>query len=455
MKNFKGLFISVLMLVGLLFSGCGSEITAYRYSDCFVESSDKILVLPFLDARTFVDKNDPLKDQVAEKARLIFVEELRKNCDFARAMLIVPKIEGQHSNYSMSDAVLLAGKYNCNIVFCGQVFSFTGTRAASIPPRAGLFVRVFDAAKKKQIFAGESYNAAGVPGADGGREHQCRIAAAKILKNLSQKKSLQTVAIKPVEENAQKILFLPYHERKNPLNMIEKNGGGPVVTSIYGMELARKGKIDVMLDAVAEKADYYNKVTKEDALAIARAAGADYVVRGEVVEFRRAQSVPSLWSAAISLSILAAQVMFAEVSGVDIATEVYRVSDGECLYVNRQISHQKYVVSAEKTVRMLAGPVATEIMAAINNKDALSATPIIDDIEVPDSEEEIKEAASKLAAENSKGKAVEASTESVVKTEESDSQKLAANVEEEAVGKEMAEDNAAQSNRAFPPMRRK
>ena len=102
---------------------------------------------------------------------------------------------------------------------------------------------------------------------------------------------------------------------------------------------------------------------------------------GQVVEFRRAQSVPSFYSAVISTAVLAAQIVFAEVSGVDVATEVYRVSDGMCVMSRRDRSQQKYVVQAEKTVRRIAEGMSAGVAGAMRNPSAEAMEPCIDSLE--------------------------------------------------------------------------
>ncbi|MHC4870611.1 MAG: hypothetical protein ACYTFY_02085 [Planctomycetota bacterium] len=469
MKLSEAVFLLPTLIASLFLLGCGSEISAYKYADYQPEKRTKILVLPFLDTRTFKDKADPLKDKVAERARLLFIKELRAHKKLNRAIVIAPELEKRSHDYSLYDVKCFAEKYNSELVFCGQVFSFTGTRAASIPPRSGLFVRAFDGANGKLVFAGESYNAAGVPGADGGREHQCSVAAAAVVRNFIEESSAATAVIKSVTPDLPKVLILPFRERKNPINLIENNGGGPVVTSIYGMELARSGRLNVLHGVNSDKAGFQEPLSSETALKLAADAGADYVIRGEVVEFRRAQSVPSLWSAAISLSILAAQVMFAEVSGVDIAAEIYRVSDGACIYAKRDISHQKYVVSAEKTVRVIAVTNASQMVYAIeNNAGQNPVKPLIDSIEVPKTKEEIEAAAKKLAGTENKEILPPESAGSLKKEDaavvdassgeknkiESTEKKAVAVKQVATPDKAVAADAGAEKNK-LPPLRRK
>ncbi len=387
------------LVICILITGCGSSINAYKKENAGVKRTDKLLVLPFLDSRTFTDKTKANTiDNIKDITRNIFVDELRKNKKFARTIVIMPKLSPSNYDYSLAKVLRLAKKYDCNIVFCGQIFSFVKTRAASIPPRAGLFIRIYDVRKKAEIFVGESYSAAGAPGARGGREYQCKLASKNILNNFLKGNSATTVTIPNPSKGSPKVLILPYYEKDNPINLIDKTGGGPVVSSIFGMELAKRGKIDVRLGTSLGNVSYGNLIKTAEAIKIGKKEGADYVVRGQVTEFRRAQSVPSLWSAAISLSILAAQVMFAETSGVDIATEVYRVKDGKCIFAKRDISHQKYVVSAEKTVREIAQITIPALSKSIlSKKSQTSVTPIINSITVPKTEKEIKEAAEKIA----------------------------------------------------------
>lgn len=178
---------------------------------------------------------------------------------------------------------------------------------------------------------------------------------------------------------AVRVLMLPYHDMENPNNLIPSTGGGEVVTSLYGTQLALDPGIRLMWDSSGQ-VSHDRLVSIDEALALGRMVGADYVVRGQVVEFRRAQSVPSFYSAIISTAVLAAQIVFAEMSGVDVATEVYRVSDGLCVMSRRDRAQQKYVVQAEKTVRRLAAGMAAGVGRAVKEKEPEAMDPLIDEL---------------------------------------------------------------------------
>jgi AAA ATPase containing von Willebrand factor type A (vWA) domain len=174
-----------------------------------------------------------------------------------------------------------------------------------------------------------------------------------------------------------KVLILPYHERENPDNLIAHTGGGEVVTALFGAKLAMEPGVQVMWSGGNTYTHNY-LASVDEAIAYGRMSGVDYIVRGQVVEFRRAQSVPSFYSAVISTAVLAAQIFFAEMSGVDVATEVYRVADGRCIMSRRDRSQQKYVVQAEKTVRKIATSMANDIAAVMKDPAATEMDPLID-----------------------------------------------------------------------------
>ncbi len=189
------------------------------------------------------------------------------------------------------------------------------------------------------------------------------------------------VSVPPRTGGPIRVLILPYHDRDNENNLIANTGGGEVVTTLYGTQLALDPQVQIMWDGTGQ-ATHHRLVSREDAIEMGRLAGADYVVRGQVVEFRRAQSVPSFYSAVISTAVLAAQVFFAEMSGVDVATEVYRVSDGLCVMSRRDRAQQKYVVQAEKTVRRMALGMADSVAAVIRAAEPEAMDPLIDDLTV-------------------------------------------------------------------------
>ncbi|MCD8141420.1 MAG: hypothetical protein LUE17_16930 [Planctomycetaceae bacterium] len=189
------------------------------------------------------------------------------------------------------------------------------------------------------------------------------------------------VSVPPRTGGPIRVLILPYHDRENENNLIANTGGGEVVTTLYGTQLALDPQIQIMWDGTGQ-ATHHRLISREEAIEMGRLAGADYVVRGQVVEFRRAQSVPSFYSAVISTAVLAAQMFFAEMSGVDVATEVYRVSDGMCVMSRRDRAQQKYVVQAEKTVRRMALGMADSVAAVIRAGEPEAMDPLIDELTV-------------------------------------------------------------------------
>ncbi len=176
-----------------------------------------------------------------------------------------------------------------------------------------------------------------------------------------------------------RVLILPYHDRPNSHNLIPNTGGGEVVTTLFGTQLALDSGITLLWDGSGQ-ATHDRLEGKDEAIMMGRLAGADYVIRGQVVEFRRAQSVPSFYSAMISTAVLAAQIFFAEMSGVDVATEVYRVSDGMCVMSRRDRSQQKYVVQAEKTVRRMAAEMADSVGFVVRQTRPMPMDPLIDEL---------------------------------------------------------------------------
>jgi len=369
-----------------LLGGCGEQISAYRLIGHDPAKAKKILVLPFLDTRTFKDPRDPHIDTAREKTREIFISVMRKMPAFQdKEIVALPAARDCHS--IAADRVLAIGRqHGADLVITGQIFSFTETRAASIPPRAGLFVRIFSVPDGKLVFVGDDYRAAAGPGARGGREAQAELAAQAILNEYAaittparRERRLLKTEINLSAEDAVKVLLLPFHERPNPDNLIEHTGGGEVVTSLFEMELAKEGKVRLIYPP-DEVGGHDRLLMPSEALELAKKLGADYVLRGQVIEFRRAMSVPSWYSAIISVAILAAQVMFAEVSGVDIAIEIWRAADGACVFARRNTEIQKYVVQAEKTVRAIAAATVPLIKQAITAKDAPAVAPIIDSI---------------------------------------------------------------------------
>ncbi len=378
----------------LFLSGCGDPVSSYRLPDHDPRTAQTILVLPFLDARTFRADRDPVNGKLETVARDIFVEAMQDHPAFRGKTILRPEVGRDRTSLSLAEALDYGLRFNADLVVAGQVFSYMRTRAASIPPRAGLFVRIFSVPDKRMVFVGDDYKYAGGPGARGGRRLQAEVAAKNLLQSYVASKPAGGTArgrsnrsvpdvVKQAPEDAPAILVLPFHERPNPNNLIEKTGGGAVVSSLYSMELGRLGFAHLLTPAT-EAAGHSTLLTPEQALDLARTSGADYVLRGQVVEFRRAMSVPSFYSVLISTALLAAQILFAEFSGVDIATELWRVEDGACVYAKRDASKQKYVVQAEKTVRRLAKQTARDIRQAIRKPPQTAARPLIDTIEVAD-----------------------------------------------------------------------
>lgn len=368
--------LRMTLVVCLLAPGCSNpSVATYRLPGHDPDAVQTVAVLPFLDARSLRDPRDPLDDEAAEVTRRIFLEELQATPALARRTLIAPRLAAPTISRSVSEAVDFGQQLQADLVVAGQVFSFVDTRGASIPPRAGLFVRFISVPEERTVFAGEDYRAGGSK--PGGRQERAREVCRAILDQYGQGPALPAADT----EQAPRLLVLPYHERENTANLIPHTGGGAVVTSLLQMELARSGRVRIV-EPDGKTATHGALLSVAEALAAGRAAGADYVLRGQVVEFRRAMSVPNLLSAVISTAIVAAQMIFAEMSGVDFATEIYRVEDGACVFAQRDASRQKYVVRTEVTIRRLCQRTVPRILHSLAPSAAAAATPLIDTLEV-------------------------------------------------------------------------
>ncbi|MBN2713256.1 MAG: hypothetical protein JXR97_12620 [Planctomycetes bacterium] len=419
----------------LLAGGCGEPLTAYRAAGHDPKAVKKMLVLPFLDARTFRDEKDPVNDNLDVEARDIFVSAIKANDLLKDKEIITPDMHRSKDSLTTEQAIALGRKYGADAVVVGQIFSYTETRAASIPPRAGMFIRIFSVPDKRIVFVGDHYQSAGGPGATGGRKRQAEMVAEAIVKSyVVSKKETQSaydpgsilVRTESDKTDAPTVLLLPYQERANPSNLIDKTGGGAVVSSLFTMELGKYDSFRIV-NPYEGQADSSRLLTPEEAIALAKELGADYVVRGQVVEFRRAMSVPSIYSAIISTAILAAQVLFAEVSGVDVATEVWRVKDGKCIFAKRDVRKQKYVVQAERTVRRIASITVPELVASMSASTKEFPEPLIDAIVVP--QPRIAKTATETAgdtevASESKTKQDEQKESATAKTEEKAGEKV-------------------------------
>lgn len=389
-----------LLLVAALLGGCGAQsVRAVRVAGHRPAAEPTVLVLPLVDARTFRDPKDPLGALAAERVRQILLEEMRALPAFERRTIVAPRLPELEHPASLGRALSLAERYGAGLVVAGQLFSFMETRAASIPPRAGLCLRVFSAPEKRLVFFGDEYQSSGAPESLGAREVQARSVCRALLQHylLEAAAPPHLRVVGPPQPEAPTVLWLPSHDRENPRNLIDDSGGGAVVESIYSLELLDRGVR--ILRPRNPALDYQRLLTPEEAVALGREHEADFVVRGEVVEFRRAMSVPSWWSVVISTAILAAQVLFAEVSGVDLAHEIYRVEDGACVFARRESSHQKYVVRAEVTVRRLAETTVPAMHRALTRPPEEAVAPVIDAIVIPEEEEaaarELKKALAK------------------------------------------------------------
>lgn len=366
-------------ILGIFFcAGCAETAMGYRLPDHQISTVHRAAILPFLDTRTFRDPND--QENLSLKIRDTFAAAFKEHPSFQHVEVVMPEVTTPIASLTLDQILAIGRQAQADIVITGQVFSYTETRAASIPPRAGLFVSIFSVSEGRLVFVGDDYRAAAVPGARGGRDVQGKLSAQAIVASYAADPASRPTAPTPVPKDAPKVLLLPYHDRQNSANFIENTGGGQVVTYLFRMEMEKAGAFHVLCPP-PEEAGHQKLLSKEEAIALAKRLGADYVIRGQVIEFRRAKSVPSWYSVVLSWTILAAQMLFAEISGVDIATEVYRVSDQSCILARRDSSYQKYVVQAEKTVRALAPYTIQAMRTAIQRAsqgERIAVTPIID-----------------------------------------------------------------------------
>jgi len=227
--------VFLMLISAMLCGGCGDPVTGYRLSDHNPATVKRILVLPFLDARTLREKKDPVNGKLESEARDLFVEVLKKNPVLGGKTILVPEVSRDETSLSLAEALDYGFRFDADLVIVGQIFSYTQTRAASIPPRAGMFVRFFSVPDKRVVFVGDDYKFAGGPGAKGGRRAQAEIVVANLINSyvasnpssaISEAQPRNTpgsrstpgpIVLKQAPENAPKILVLPYHERTTPI----------------------------------------------------------------------------------------------------------------------------------------------------------------------------------------------------------------------------------------------
>ena len=82
-----GLALALLLLFA---SGCTDPHTMYQVSGRPVQTGQKIMVMPFMDTRTFSAKDDPHKDDVGLHVRDIFADVLRDKTDGTGAEIMAP-----------------------------------------------------------------------------------------------------------------------------------------------------------------------------------------------------------------------------------------------------------------------------------------------------------------------------------------------------------------------------
>ncbi|MDR2391136.1 MAG: hypothetical protein LBE84_05605, partial [Planctomycetota bacterium] len=178
-KMSPGIALPLVMLI--LIGGCDEPPIGYRVLDENLSASRKIAVLPFMDTRTFVDDKDVHRDDLDEHARDIFAASLIARTVGQGVEVLSPPTSNRTGSLTSAEAAEIGRQLGADLVVAGQIFSFTATRAASIPPRAGMFVRVVSADDGALLFVGDSYQSAPIPGAGGGRESQAKNVADKLV----------------------------------------------------------------------------------------------------------------------------------------------------------------------------------------------------------------------------------------------------------------------------------
>lgn len=358
---------SMLLSLGIIcvtfLCGCEPTITNSRVHGHTPESTRVVLVLPFLDTRSITDADkNPDDIHAAEQVRRFFVEEFQKNPTIRRKIVIAPMMNRPQHSITTNEAVAYGKQYKADLVVAGQLFFYLDERGLDIPARAGMFVRMFSVPENRQVFAGEHF----LKGSTGGKAAQARAVARVILSHYTDKSSAPTTPA--ADASAPSIMVLPFMDVSNPDNVIENTGGGAIATSLYSMELELSGKVRVLAPQ-DEALSHVGMVSLQEALDAARAIKADYVLRGAVFEFRRAKDQPSMLLGTYGLVV---QFMIAEMSAADIACELYRVSDGMCVYATRESSRMKYRVMTEMSVRGMAKDTAMGLFRSMHAKTAVA-----------------------------------------------------------------------------------
>ncbi len=197
-------------LLGLLLlayaSGCSDPYTMYQASGAKVGTGETVLVMPFMDTRTFLAKNDPHRDDVGVYVRDIFADVLRERTAERGAEILTPDMPKQERSLSTAEIAEIGRLHGAAAVVAGQVFSFNATRAASIPPRAGMFVRVISSKTGAVLFAGDHYSASSVPFVGDDRDDQAHLVATKLVEGFLRESESRTPAAPAVSSAVSSVI---------------------------------------------------------------------------------------------------------------------------------------------------------------------------------------------------------------------------------------------------------
>ncbi|MCC8180125.1 MAG: hypothetical protein LIP23_04335, partial [Planctomycetes bacterium] len=189
--------LSGLAMLALLAWGCSEPVTTYQVAGSKLGGGERVLVLPFQDTRTLVEDNDPHKEDLGTHARDIFISAMKEFPNAESVTIITPDERPSAGSLTIAQLAEAGRKHQADVVIAGQVFSYTGTRAASIPPRAGMFIRAVSVKDGSLLFVGDDYVSAAIPGASGGRELQAKNVSKRLLESLVEQVKPVAVALIP------------------------------------------------------------------------------------------------------------------------------------------------------------------------------------------------------------------------------------------------------------------
>lgn len=331
----KKIVTNILLASIIVFSiGC-QTIKSYHVENIPTQGNLKITVLPFHDARSYRDKENPVDAGKINSDAAIEILKTKENVQLVNA----PIGSSPRSVAALTEA---GKKVGADYVLCGQVFHFikgrylkatkAGLALYAVNTKTGQVVWYADDEKNQKLGTKTpeeilSFNLEGM-----------------INNFLEGTKSFG------VNDNRPKMLIIPFADAVREEGEENTPGGGTLAPMIIGLEM-QKAKIANCIFSKNTSLKSDKVISFDEAKRIGNQEKADFIMLGKIHRWHRSKQSFTALTSLIHSSVTAAQIIGSDPGVVEMDVVIINAKNGEVVWAGDYESKIKFKARLEDLVR--------------------------------------------------------------------------------------------------------